>query len=1041
MKCISVFLLSAAALFAQNFVTGQAARLVIGQSTFTSANTNSSDTIIGAASGLAYAADTLFVADSNRVGAAPTNHRVLLFQNLSSQLPAPTDELAYSSKCPVCVGQATVVLGQPDFVTTTLNLSATASTLRLPTAVASDGVHLAVADTDHNRVLIWNHIPATNDAPADVVVGQKDFVSTGIPGNLPNAAALRGPQGVWIQNGKLFVADTQYNRVMIYNHIPTTNGVSADVVVGAPDFTTFVEPDITQQNTSAAANNMLNPVSVTSDGVHLFVTDLGYNRVLIWNSIPTTNGASADVVIGQPDMVSSIANNAFTGTAATSSTDTTDKETPVLCTASNGTDPANNPTYPDVCNATLNFPRYALAGGNRLFIADGGNDRVLVFENIPTANAPSADEVIGQIGGGVNQATDAADSLRTPLSMAWDGTNLYVSDAYNLRITVYTIGANTVGYQGVRNAASLDIIARGTIVIGGTIQAGDVATVTINGTNYTYTVKSTDTLQTVVQGIVSVINSSNNGAGDPNLTATADINTPTVLLTARVAGDPGNNVTYSATVTAATGSTTAGLTATAGNVNLTGGGDAARVAPGTLVSLMGTNLSAGTAQAGSAQNPLPTKLANTEVYFNGIAAPLLYVSPTQINAQIPWEVGDSTSINAFVRSVMADGSIMFTTAVAATIVPANPGLFAQLGTSNPELALVFHGTSYATAIVSVDGTTSAGSIATVTVNGRSYNYTAQAGDTLDSVRDALVAQINNDPQVSAAAAGVFDRIILTARVQGPEGNGIMITVNSTGGSITMTAFDSATCCGNIGGAPVTATNPALPGEIIVMYATGLGVPVLSDAVQPYIQTGMQYPLNGPTTVPQSFVSSIAGGSTADVLQATLLPGMVGVYKVVLHLNSGLATDQYTALTIAQDVYVSNSVAFPVVNTSAATGAEPILSVAKTHTGNFTQSQSGATYTVTVTNAAGGVPTHGTVTLTEEIPSGLTLVSMTGDGWNCSGTTCTRSDALASGSSYPDVTVTVNVASNAPSSVTNQVKVTGGGSAAATGSDLTTITQQ
>ena len=157
--------------------------------------------------------------------------------------------------------------------------------------MASDGVHLAVADTDHNRVLIWNHIPTNNNTPADVVVGQPDFVtSSALPGNLPNANSMRGPQGVWIQNGKLFVADTQNNRVLIYNKIPTANGVAADVVLGAPNFTTFVNPDISQQTTSATASNMLNPVSVTSDGTRLFVSDLGYNRVLIWNTFPPPTG-------------------------------------------------------------------------------------------------------------------------------------------------------------------------------------------------------------------------------------------------------------------------------------------------------------------------------------------------------------------------------------------------------------------------------------------------------------------------------------------------------------------------------------------------------------------------------------------------------------------------------------------------------------------------------------------------------------------------------------------------------------------------------
>src|SRR3974390_2517807 len=125
MKCITLFLLSAAAVCAADFTTGQAARLVIGQTTFTSQDSNSSDIILGGASGLAFAADTLFVADSNRVGASPTNHRVLLYQNLSSMLPSPTAELQYNRKCPVCLGQATLVLGQPNFTTTTENLAAT----------------------------------------------------------------------------------------------------------------------------------------------------------------------------------------------------------------------------------------------------------------------------------------------------------------------------------------------------------------------------------------------------------------------------------------------------------------------------------------------------------------------------------------------------------------------------------------------------------------------------------------------------------------------------------------------------------------------------------------------------------------------------------------------------------------------------------------------------------------------------------------------------------------------------------------------------
>ena len=119
---------------------------------------------------------------------------------------------------------------------------------------------------------------------------------------------------------------------------------------------------------------------------------------------------------------------------------------------------------------------------------------------------------------------------------------------------------------------------------------------------------------------------------------------------------------------------------------------------------------------------------------------------------------------------------------------------------------------------------------------------------------------------------------------------------------------------------------------------------------------------------------------------------------------------------------------------------PNLSITKTHSGNFTQGQQNATYVVTVSNAANATPTSGTVTVTETVPLGLTLVSMAGTGWTCpaGGSACTRSDALSGGASYPAITVTVNVAANASSPQVNQVSASGGGSATANASDSTTI---
>ncbi len=71
-------------------------------------------------------------------------------------------------------------------------------------------------------------------------------------------------------------------------------------------------------------------------------------------------------------------------------------------------------------------------------------------------------------------------------------------------------------------------------------------------------------------------------------------------------------------------------------------GEAALV-PGSLASLYGTTLSTSTAKAASF--PLPDQLGGTMVTVNGRRAPLLFVSPTQINFQVPFEAAGSATLN------------------------------------------------------------------------------------------------------------------------------------------------------------------------------------------------------------------------------------------------------------------------------------------------------------------------------------------------------------------------------------------------------------
>jgi hypothetical protein len=125
---------------------------------------------------------------------------------------------------------------------------------------------------------------------------------------------------------------------------------------------------------------------------------------------------------------------------------------------------------------------------------------------------------------------------------------------------------------------------------------------------------------------------------------------------------------------------------------------------------------------------------------------------------------------------------------------------------------------------------------------------------------------------------------------------------------------------------------------------------------------------------------------------------------------------------------------------------PALALAKTHTGNFTRGQSGAQYTLTASNT-GRAATSGTVTVTDTVPNGLTPTAASGTGWSCPPpfpnniVTCTRSDALAMGAAYPPITLSVNVAADAPGSVTNTANVSGGSALLtpnSTVSDPTTI---
>lgn len=91
------------------------------------------------------------------------------------------------------------------------------------------------------------------------------------------------------------------------------------------------------------------------------------------------------------------------------------------------------------------------------------------------------------------------------------------------------------------------------------------------------------------------------------------------------------------------------------------------VSPGSLVSLFGTGLAASTATASTVT--LPDSIAGVTVKFSGIKAPLQFVSPDQINLQVPWRV--EPGITDIVVTVNGHASAPFP----AHVGPVSPGIF------------------------------------------------------------------------------------------------------------------------------------------------------------------------------------------------------------------------------------------------------------------------------------------------------------------------------------------------------------------------------
>lgn len=327
--------------------------------------------------------DQLIVADTG-------NHRVLLWNRVPKSSGAPAD----------------VVLGQPDAHSE--GPSGGLYGMHLPTGVLVHDRKLVVADAWNHRILVWHDVPDRPGIPPDVILGQlwpEDVEPN--RGAAPTASSFYWPFGIAVVDGRFYVADTGNRRVLCwFDGIPASPTKPADLVLGQPD------PASREENRGrpASADSFRWPHSITSDHAGgVLVADAGNHRVLRWPAHPAADGP-ADSVLGQPDLSTAV-------------------EFPY------------RPQEP----TRFRFPYAAATGEGRLAVADTANNRVLVWDTVPIDCDTWPDHVLGQrtfVANGENrweQITD--DTLCWPYGVSLAGDRIAIADSGNNRVVLWGLTA------------------------------------------------------------------------------------------------------------------------------------------------------------------------------------------------------------------------------------------------------------------------------------------------------------------------------------------------------------------------------------------------------------------------------------------------------------------------------------------------------------------------------------------------------------------------------------------------------------------------
>lgn len=335
-----------------------------------------------------------------------TNNRILIWNTLPNGNQPPD-----------------LVLGQPDFDSNDPGQGL--NQLNWPIAVATDGIHLVVADTYNNRVLIWKTFPTQNAQPADFALST--FTGPGGAGS-----RISWPWAVWTNGAKLVVTSTWSKEVFIWNTFPTGADKAPDVTLANDGFGT--------------------PRSIASDGTHLVIGDHnGFKdgATFFWKTFPTRDNQPYDFAIRDPLAIGApnpqvhpeylfgptitadgkllgLLNGAF---VVWNSFPTGDDDAPdLIVRVSRGRDAFFG-------GRSTGDGSGVAATGNRLYLSLANGNRIVAYQSMPTSENQKPDFAIGSPD--VDTNTLATHYFITNPILATDGTGLFAVSDFDGKMYVW----------------------------------------------------------------------------------------------------------------------------------------------------------------------------------------------------------------------------------------------------------------------------------------------------------------------------------------------------------------------------------------------------------------------------------------------------------------------------------------------------------------------------------------------------------------------------------------------------------------------------